>query len=67
MWMIIILLIVLIGFTGNIISLLRQLQASNEKIIQLLKHQKPKKIPRSTSRRFFNRRNLIVFHQTTYI
>ncbi|OYN65372.1 hypothetical protein CFH85_12015 [Bacillus safensis] len=67
MWMIIILLIVLIRFTGNIISLLRQLQASNEKIIQLLKHQKPKKTPRATSRRFFNRRNLIVFHQTTYI
>ncbi|MEC3627684.1 hypothetical protein [Bacillus safensis] len=41
--MIIILLIVLIEFTGNIVSLLRQLQASNEKIIQLLKHQKPKK------------------------
>lgn len=42
MWMIIILLIVLIGFTGNIVSLLRQLKASNETIIQLLKRQKIK-------------------------
>ncbi|WP_260849872.1 hypothetical protein [Bacillus pumilus] len=43
MWIIIILLIVLIGFTGNIVSLLRQIKASNEKMIQLLEHQKPKK------------------------
>lgn len=35
MWMIIFLLIVLIGFTGNIVSLLRQMKESNEKIIQL--------------------------------
>lgn len=42
MWIIIILLIVLIGFTGNIVSLLRQMKESNEKIIQLLEHQKPK-------------------------
>ncbi|MEC3709852.1 MULTISPECIES: hypothetical protein [Bacillus] len=43
MWMINILLIVLTRFTRNIVSLLRQLKASNEKIIQLLEHQKPKK------------------------
>ncbi len=36
MWMIIILLVGLVGFTGNIVSLLRQLKASNETIIQLL-------------------------------
>ncbi|QRF31043.1 hypothetical protein [Bacillus safensis] len=45
MWMIIIILIVfivLMGFTGNIVSLLRQIKASNEKIIQLLEHQNRK-------------------------
>ncbi|GLF81706.1 hypothetical protein B33_04110 [Bacillus safensis] len=51
MWMINILLIVLTRFTRNIVSLLRQLKASNEKIIQLLEHQKPKKTPHATSRR----------------
>ncbi|AWI37455.1 hypothetical protein BA81_02025 [Bacillus safensis FO-36b] len=66
MWMIIILLVGLVGFTGNIVSLLRQLKASNEKIIQLLEHQKPKKTPHATGG-VYNRRNLIVFHQTTYI
>ncbi|MEK4319545.1 MULTISPECIES: hypothetical protein [Bacillus] len=43
MWIIIILLIVLIWFTGNIVSLLRQMKESNEKNIQLLEHQKPQK------------------------
>ncbi|WP_283936071.1 hypothetical protein [Bacillus sp. I-2] len=43
MWMIIILLVVTVGFTENIVSLLRQIKASNEKIIQLLEQQKPKK------------------------
>ncbi len=36
MWMIIILLVGLVGFTGNIVSLLRQIKAFNEKNIQLL-------------------------------
>lgn len=36
MWMIIILLVGLVGFTGNTVSLLGQIKASNEKIIQLL-------------------------------
>ncbi|MED1748929.1 MULTISPECIES: hypothetical protein [Bacillus] len=43
MWIIIISLIVLIGFTGNIVSLLRQIKKANEKSIQLLDHQKPRK------------------------
>ncbi|VWA43098.1 hypothetical protein [Bacillus altitudinis] len=43
MWIIIILLIVLIWFTGNIVSLLRQMKESIEKNIQLLEHQKPQK------------------------
>lgn len=42
MWMIIILHIILIGFTGTTVSLLRQMKGSNEKIIQLLEHQKTK-------------------------
>lgn len=36
MWMIIILFIILIGFTGNMVSILRNIQQSNEKIIKLL-------------------------------
>ncbi|MED4994198.1 hypothetical protein [Bacillus safensis] len=42
-FIILIILVVLVGFTGNIVSLLRQIKASNEKIIQLLEQQKPKK------------------------
>ncbi|KIL26795.1 hypothetical protein B4133_1285 [Bacillus altitudinis] len=43
MWMIIILFIILIGFTGNMVSILRNIQQSNEKIIKLLEeNQTPK-------------------------
>ncbi|KIL15513.1 hypothetical protein B4129_2418 [Bacillus safensis] len=42
MWMIIMLLIVLTRFTGNFVSLLRQIKAPNEKIIKLLEHKKNK-------------------------
>ncbi|MGE6631809.1 hypothetical protein [Bacillus sp. NPDC077027] len=43
MWIIIILLIVLIGFTGNMVSLLRNIKQSNEKIIKLLDDKHPPK------------------------
>lgn len=43
MWIIMILLIILIGFTGNIVSVLRNIKQSNEKIIKLLEeNQRPK-------------------------
>ncbi|WP_260859236.1 hypothetical protein [Bacillus pumilus] len=40
LWIIIILLIILIGFTGNIVSLLREQKQSNQKIIELLDEKK---------------------------
>ncbi len=43
MWIIIILLIILIGFTGNIVSILRNIKQSNEKIIKLLEENQPPK------------------------
>ncbi|WP_284691037.1 MULTISPECIES: hypothetical protein [Bacillus subtilis group] len=36
MWIIIFLLVILIGFTGNIVSLLRAQKQANQRIIQLL-------------------------------
>ena len=43
MWIIIILLIILIGFTGNMVSILRNIKQSNEKIIELLENKQTPK------------------------
>ncbi|WP_285289002.1 MULTISPECIES: hypothetical protein [unclassified Bacillus (in: firmicutes)] len=42
MWIIILLLIILIGFTGNIVSLLRALRHTNQRIMELLEEKKNK-------------------------
>lgn len=42
MWMIILLLIILIGFTGNIVSLLRAQKHASQRIIELLEKQSRK-------------------------
>ncbi|WP_432680820.1 hypothetical protein [Bacillus velezensis] len=42
MWMIILLLIILIGFTGNIVSLLRAQKHASQRIIEFLEKQSRK-------------------------
>ncbi|MEC5219893.1 hypothetical protein [Bacillus atrophaeus] len=39
-WIITVLIIILIGFTGNIVSLLREQNRSSKKIIELLEEKK---------------------------
>ncbi|WP_263315925.1 hypothetical protein [Bacillus swezeyi] len=43
MWIMTVLLLVLIGFTGNMIALLRTLVKQNDRIIGLLKEESNKK------------------------